>query len=582
MRIDRWLEAPRAVPVIVLGALVLALPSLAVGFYTDDYVTLGYLEHRFHYNPLWWDVFVQTPSTADGLQRLIASGEIPWWTAPDLAMHFHRILPSVALALERVLFGHAPLGWHVGSLLWYLALLGAAASFFRRILPPAMAHLALLVFALSDANVFPFAWPSALYAPMAATFAALGMAAHVRLRREGWTPGRWVAPGALLVGLLAGEAALGGFAFVVAYDLVTPAPGAWRDRALRAAPMTALALLYLVVYGAVDGGARGSAGYVSPLSEPGAFLSAAATRVPVFLCDVVLGVPADFAFLGFSTVLAAAGVVATLLFALLARANGPFVADDERAAVRWLGVGALGAMAVALGGLIGSRDLLLANLGFCPILAVAVRAGFAPGAHGLPRRIGAGLLVLVHVVLAPIGQLANQAVMMATARATEATAHAIAREATGARRVVILAASDPMASWYPLAVLATESDAPLPCWSWIAGVPADVTLTRSGLASLVVEPRGTTFLRAPFETLDRSPSIPFHVGDEVTTCGIEVAVLSVEDGRPARIEVRADASLDAPDTAWLAWQSGAMRRVAFPRVGESITIPWTVGPSGMF
>jgi hypothetical protein len=546
-------------------------------------VTLGYLERRFEYDPPWWDVFVQTPDGPGAAARLIASGEIPWWTAPDLKMHFHRILPSLQLALSRVLFGHAPLGWHVGSLLWYLALLCAAAAFFRQVLPGATANLALLVFALSDANVFPFAWPAALYAPMAATFAALGSLAHVRLRRDGWKPGLWLGPAALVAGLLAGEAALGGFAFVIAYDVAGPARGSLRERASRAAPMALLALAYLAVYAAADGGARGSGGYISPLSEPGAFVAAAAMRVPVLLGDVVVGVPADFAFLGYGAVLAAVGAVATALFVLFLRACAPHLSGDERTALPWLALGALGAMAVGLGGLVGSRDLLVANLGFAPVLAVALRAGFTAAAGaGRSLRAGAWGLALVHVVAAPIGQLVNEAMLFITARATEATARAIEREAAGAARVMIVSASDPMASWYPLAVLASGSSAPLPCWSWLSGVPADVTLTRTGPASFSIEPHGTTFLRAPFETLDRSPHLAFHPGDEVVTCGVKVRVAAVDGGLPSRVEVTGSADLDAPGTAWLAWQSGAMTKVTFPRTGESVTIPWSLGPSGMF
>jgi hypothetical protein len=581
-RIDRWLEHPRATRAIIALALVLALPSLAIGFYTDDYVTLGYLERRFGYDPPWWDLFVQTPRGIDGMHRLIASGEIPWWTTPELKMHFHRVLPSVALALDHVLFGHAALGWHVMSLAWYFALLWATASLFHRLLPRAPANLALLVFALSGANVFPFAWPAALYAPMAATFVALGLIAHVRLRREGWAPGRWLAPAAFVAGLASGEAALGGFAFAAAYDLAGPAGGAARERIVRALPLAFLAVAYLVVYAAAGGGASGSEAYISPLSEPGAFLAAAVTRVPVFLCDVVLGVPADFAFLGYERVLAVAGAVATVLFLLLARACAAQVPAAERAELRWLALGALGAMVVGLGGLIGSRDLLLANFGFAPVLAAVIRGGWSPGPLQLVRRVGAGVLALAHIALAPVGQLANELTMYWTARATEATAHAIERQAAGATRVMIVSASDPMASWYPQAVVAAETQGPMPCWSWLSGVPSDMTVTRSGPASFVLEPRGTTFLRAPFETLDRSPRYPFAAGDEVVTCGVRVRVAAVVDGRPSRIEVTSDADLDAPATAWLAWQSGAVSRVAFPPVGASMTIPWTLGPSGMF
>jgi hypothetical protein len=240
-------------------------------------------------------------------------------------------------------------------------------------------------------------------------------------------------------------------------------------------------------------------------------------------------------------------------------------------------------MAVGLGGLIGSRDLLVANLGFAPVIAIVMRAGFAPGSGARLRRVGAGALALAHLAAAPIGQLVNEATMIATARATEATTHAIEREAAGATRVLVVSASDPMASWYPLAVLAAETRAPLPCWSWLSGVPADVTVTRLGPRSFSIEPRGTTFVRAPFETLDRSPTIPFRLGEEVATCGVRVRVAAVEGGHPSRIDVTSPTDLDAPETAWLAWQSGAMTRVRFPAgAGESVTIPWTLGPSGMF
>lgn len=581
-RIDRWLERPRAVPVIAALALLLALPSLAIGFYLDDYVMVSYLDHRFSYSAPWWDLYRLTPRGLDAMRAFIASGETPWWTAPQLNMHFVRPLPSALMTLDHAIFGHAPLGWHLHSLAWYAALLSVVAFFFRRVLPRATATLALLVFALSDANVFPFAWPSARYGLVAATFATLGVTAHVRFRRDGWEPGRWLGPIALVGGLLASEGALGGVAFAVAYDLVGPTAGRSRDRVVRAVPFVVLACAYLAVYSALGGGARGSAAYVSPLSEPGAFLAAAVTRFPVFLADAILGVPADLSFLGFERVLAVAGGIAALGFAFLWLGCARLVPEDERAALRWLGLGSVVAMAAGVGGLPGSRELLVANLGLSPILAVLFRYGFAAGRFAWPRRLAVGLLALAHVGLAPIGQLGNVLNMRETTRATEDAARSIVRVAEGAGRIFVVTASDPMASWYPQAVVASESTGPLACWSWLSGAQADVVLTRTGARSFTLEPRGTTFLRAGFETLERSPDLPFQAGDEVTTCGARVRVVSVDGGRPARIEVTSDGDLETPGTAWLAWDAGAMRRVAFPPPGGLVTIPWTPGPSGMF
>ena len=92
---------------------------------------------------------------------------------------------------------------------------------------------------------------------------------------------------------------------------------------------------------------------------------------------------------------------------------------------------------------------------------------------------------------------------------------------------------------------------------------------------------GTTFLRGSFEAVYRDPSIAFHAGDEVTTCGARVRVLAVEGGLPSRIEA-VIADFDAAEVAILAWQSGALTRFAPPAEGQSGVIAWSKGPSGFF
>jgi hypothetical protein len=55
-KILRWLGHPRAPRFVVALALVLALPSLAVGFFGDDYAFVDWLEHRIPFSPPWWDL----------------------------------------------------------------------------------------------------------------------------------------------------------------------------------------------------------------------------------------------------------------------------------------------------------------------------------------------------------------------------------------------------------------------------------------------------------------------------------------------------------------------------------------------
>jgi hypothetical protein len=576
----RWLGHPRAPRFVAALALVLALPSLAVGFLTDDYPLIDWLEHRLPFSPPWWDLYHFTPDAPDAIRRDIATGDLPWWTAPALHLHLVRPFASVLLALDHAAFGRAAVGWHLHSLAWYALLLAAAGLFFRRLLPPATATFALIVFAFSDANVLPFAWPSARHHLLAAICAVLGLTAHVRYRSEGWRAGRLLAPLALVVGLLASEAGLGGFAFAIAYDLVGLRRGGWRDRVLRALPLAALALMYLVVYSLVGGGARGSGAYVWP-SDP-TFLATAALRVPVLLGDVILGIPADFASRDLARGLAITGALATVLFAWLWRACRRVVPEAERATLSWLALGAFASLAASVGGFPGSRVLLVANLGFAPVMATVLVSAFPSGPFVVARRAGAGLLAIVHVVLAPLSQVGSQRSMQAMSRATVATAHAFEQEIGGRTRAFVVTASDPMAGMYARFAAASEASGPLGCRALLSAATADVTITRTGDASFALRPSGTTFLRGAFEDLYRAPWLPMHVGEEVTVCGARVRVTDVEEGLPSRIEVHSDVGLDSPTVAWLVWDAGALSELTFPAVGESTTIAWTPGPSGVF
>jgi len=573
---------PRAPHAVVAFALLLALPSFAIGFFADDYLFIAALEQRLAFNPAWWDLYRFTPVSRDALRAQIAEGHFPWWTAPDFHVHLLRPLSSALLALDHAVFGRHALGWHLHSWLWYAALLAAAGAWFRSILPATTAALALLLFALSDANVFPFAWLSARYGLQAATCVALGTTAHVRARRDGWRPGTWLAPIVLALGLLAGESALGGFAFAIAYDLFAASDLQLRARLRRTLPYVALVLAYLAVYASFDGGARASGGYISPIAEPGRFAAAAALRVPLLLGDAIAGIPAELANTGFTAVLAVLGALATSLFALYLRACTPVMPPADVRASRWLALCGLMALLPATGGFPGARELLIANLGFAPVMAIALRAGLVDGRWGRARRVASGSLAVVHIAFAPFNQLLTQESARTMANASEAIARAIVRESASGLRVIVLAASDPMVATYPPLISTVTSNAPRPCWTRLSGARADLIITRTGTESFALALRDDTFLRAPFETLYRSPSRPAGIGDGALTCGVKVSVAAIERGRPARIAVASDAPLEAPGITWLAWRDGALRPITFPPIGGRMTVAWSPGPSRLY
>jgi len=576
---DARLRSSRAPAALAGIGLFLALPTIAIGFYADDLMLTGALERRLPFNPPWWDLYRLIPANAHAAQ--LEHGFVPWWSAPHLHIRFVRPLASALLGIDHALFGDAPLGYHLHSLVWWAALLAIARVAFEAWLPPPTSTLALAVYAFSTAHGYPVGWASARHELVATVCVAGGLALMTAGGGETATR-RWRALGAFVMGLAASEGAIGGLAFAVMLDVAGPAAAfrSWQARLRRAAPWGLTALAYLACYASVDGGARESGGYFSPLASPGRFVQVGILRYPVFLANALAGVPAEFAVIGAARAVAILGVVAAGAVALLWRLSRDRVEAKERDAIRWLLPGALMAVAACLGAFPGARVLEIGELGFAALIAVILRHAFSRGPHAALRRSIGGLLAALHLVLSPLAVLANLAATVQIRQKTDLVAEQAAAAIEGADHALLLAASDPMVSVYAPLKLASGGRAH-GCWSWISGAKADVRLTRTSLSTVTVEPLGITLMNGPFETLYRDPAIAFHEGDEVAVCGETVTVRRVEGGLPAAIEIRVD-EMDEPRVALLAWQDGALRRLAAPKVGASVVIPWSPGPSGFF
>ncbi|WP_438011834.1 hypothetical protein WME89_26265 [Sorangium sp. So ce321] len=587
-RVERCLSHRHFFKAVLILALALSAPTIAIGFYSDDYVFLCYLEKLIPGSPPWYDLYNFFNGDPQETQARIGLSGIPWWTDPELKLHLVRPLTSALLTLERALFGHAPVGYHLVSIALYVALVAAAGRLFLRVLPGATGALALLLFAVNANHMMSVGWIACQHLLLAALPVVLGLLAHLRYREEGWRPGRYLGPLALGIGLLGGEAALGGAAYWLAYQLAGPVPpgraAGWRARAAGALPALGL-LAYFAAYKAVGGGAANTGAYIDPLSSPLRFAAVAAERLPVLLGNAIASVPADLSSALPKGPFIVIGLAATAGLALLYCACLPAIPERERAALRWLVPGALLAVLTSLGGFPGSRLLLVPDLGIAPLLAVIIlsglRRGPSPGLVSSGRRGGAGFLGIVHIALAPVVFLAATASSVDIARKLEEVARTAEIGAPPRKRVFLAASSDPMASIYPQAILALESPEVLSCWSMLSMTKASHRLTRTGPSSFTLAPIGRTMLTGAFELLYRAPSAPLQRGDQVVQCGATIRVAEVEDGRPSQIEVELGAPLEDPALVLLAWRDGKLRRVALPAVGETVELPWSPGPIGL-
>ncbi len=272
-----------------LLAVLLALPSLASGFFADDYYQMSRLEGWSAFEGSRLDLYNFVPRDPAGLARLRHEGVMPWFTAPDLHLAFLRPLTSALMWLDHTLWGRAPLPYHLHTLLWYAALLAAAALLLRRVLPPGLALLALLLFCLDDAHAMVASWVAARHASVACALGLLGLSAHIRWREQRWRPGAVLAPLAFAAGLAASEMAVGMLAYLFAWELVRRRRGWWQALA----PAAALLLAYAVVYRLTGSGTRGSGGYLDPSGDPTGFLGALPGRVLLLIGGLFGAAPID-------------------------------------------------------------------------------------------------------------------------------------------------------------------------------------------------------------------------------------------------------------------------------------------------
>jgi hypothetical protein len=583
-RFEQALGTRRAVAIAIAVAMAFAATSISIGFLTDDHAFRAALHATSAHAPAPYDLFRFVPGDLDGNQLRIRTGHLPWWAAADLEIHFLRPLTSLAFVADDAVFGASPLGYHLVSLAWYLALLLAAAAVFRGLLPAPAATLALALFGLSAAHVEAYAWISARHVVLAGAFGAAALA--LRPTRHG----RWLGPLVFAVGLGASEATLAVVPLWIGFELATPRP--WRARLLACLPVLVLALAYLALYAVLGAGTRGSGGYHDPASDPLGFLALAALRIPLFLGTAALGIPAELAHVVAEWKLAVLGLAATAFVALGLRLtrppsppgaapSEPRPSDPREPTVRalaWIACGGIGATALGAAGFPAGRMLVLPDLAFAAILGVVLSRGL--GARW-PGRLLAAVLAIVHLLVAPLATLHTVHKLADRAHATHAIATRAAELAPASGRVFLVAASDPMVFLYPRGILADQAPGAIRCWSVLSAAHASHRFTRTGRKTFTLEPIDHALLDGSFDRLFRSPDRPFAVGDTVEQCGASIRVAAVRDGRPTRLEISLRRALEDPELGWLTWQAHHLERFIPPAIGASIEIPWSSGPSGV-
>src|SRR5690349_3000908 len=113
---ERFLAGRAAMAIAIALSVAIALPSIAVGFHTDDHAFRAALHADGPRHRPAYDLFRFTGGEPRENELRVRFGALPWWSAPDLRLHFLRPLTGLVFAAEDTAFGDAPLGYHLVAL----------------------------------------------------------------------------------------------------------------------------------------------------------------------------------------------------------------------------------------------------------------------------------------------------------------------------------------------------------------------------------------------------------------------------------------------------------------------------------
>ena len=138
-RLQLVLEHRRLPWLLALVACALCVPSLWIGWQTDDYLHRASLEHvpefpMLHRSP--FDLFSFVSGDRRQNQEAMDIGLLPWWSHETLRLAFFRPMTGLTHWIDYKLWPKYPLLMHVHSLAWFAGVVACVTVLYRRLIAP--------------------------------------------------------------------------------------------------------------------------------------------------------------------------------------------------------------------------------------------------------------------------------------------------------------------------------------------------------------------------------------------------------------------------------------------------------------
>lgn len=573
--------ASRWMPLAAAGlAVLLTLPSLRAGLVLDDFFhkTVATQRHPLpdsHRSPI--DLFRFLQADPARAQQLIDFGLVPWWTWPQIRAGFWRPVTGATHWLDYQLWPQSPWLMHAQNLAWYALLAAVVGLLYRRTMGATwVAGLAAVLYAIDDAHGMPVGWVANRNAVIAACFAVLAIIAHDHRRRRGGWVSALSAPVLLVVSLLAAEAGLAACAYLFAYALFLDKHG-WRRGLLSLAPYAAVVVAWRIAWMVRGYGVDGLGLYTDPLGQPGQYLAGLTWKVPILLLGQWAGPPADLATLVPGDRLAPLVGLAVVVVVGLGLLLAPLIRREPIA--RFWACGMLLSLLPIAATFPSDRLLFFVGIGAMGLLALFFQKVVESPTLSRWRLVPTGVLVLIHLVLAPLLMPLRSAFPAGPPTAVRAMSFRVPLDESVRAQTVVVVNAPIAAIVHYLPVIRLLEDEPVPRRTRVlAPAVPSVTVRRANERSLLVsQERG--YLVVPFDQLFRTLEHPLGVGDRVELAGMTAEIQSVTpDNRPLAVLFRFDVPLEDESLRWFCYQDGEYVPFALPPIGETVVLradwPW--------
>jgi hypothetical protein len=563
-RLTGWLCAARLKHWITLIAFLCALPSLTIGFQSDDYILHQQTLER---GPSAAYRFSARDPQLAREQALEArsDGRVPWWGDGRAYVRYFRPLSSLSLWLD---FAHgAPAWWmHLENCAIYAAIVWLAIAIYEQLgLSGPGLGWAAVFFGLDGALAFSIGWIASRNTLLAAGFGLACVLAYVHARRTGRAVLHALACLCFSLSLLSGELGLCTLGYLCAHALAVDRAPHIR-RVLSLSPYAALTGIYLVHYVTMGYGAKNLGITADVFGSPTAAAFALSAYVPIWLAST-----ATFPFATFIMLLPNVFVPMLVLSIAILALLVPLLATrwTELPQARMLAAGAVLSLVPLVATLPQERLRFFVAFGVYGVLGPWVARDYS--APERMRRIVVRGLWAIHALWMPlqfIPQLFGCASLFGGGGAS-ALDRVVPRSAPPI--TIVLNAPTPFVPWYQAAMRASRGEVRPPVFILYAGTQS-LEVERYADRGLELHAEHS-WLTEPFQSIRDLRRAPFRTGDQIALKHLRVEVRAVNaEGAPTRVRFTFDRSLDDPSLAFRCWAGPEIALWSPPPIGGRVQL----------